>query len=38
MSLKYNYKMTQEMADACKADIKAMNLSKPLIDLTTLED
>lgn len=35
---KYSYKMTKEMADACKAAIKAMNLPKPVIDITTLED
>ncbi|SHJ72033.1 Peptidase M60, enhancin and enhancin-like [Arenibacter nanhaiticus] len=34
----YTYKMTQEMVDACKAEIKAMNLPKPKIDISTLED
>lgn len=34
----YQYKMTQAMVDKCKQDIQAMNLSKPIIDLTTLED
>ncbi|NKI25409.1 hypothetical protein HCG49_02405 [Arenibacter sp. 6A1] len=34
----YSYKMTQEMVDACKAEIKAMNLPKPTIDISTLED
>jgi len=34
----YSYKMTQEMVDACKAEIKAMNLPKPTIDISALED
>ncbi|WP_086477513.1 M60 family metallopeptidase [Arenibacter amylolyticus] len=34
----YSYKMTQEMVDECKAAIKAMNLPKPKIDISTLED
>jgi len=34
----YSYKMTQEMVDTCKAEIKAMNLPKPTIDISTLED
>ena len=34
----YNYDMTQEMADKCRAEIKAMNLPKPKVDLVTLED
>ncbi|WP_160069926.1 M60 family metallopeptidase [Sphingobacterium bovisgrunnientis] len=35
---KYTYKMTQEMVDKCLADIKALNLPKPKIDITTLRD
>ena len=35
---KYNYKMTQEMVDACKATIKAMNFPKPTVDISRLED
>lgn len=35
---KYNYKMTQEMVDKCKAEIAAMNLPKPVIDPIMLED
>lgn len=34
----YSYHMTQEMADACKAEIKAMKLPKPKIDISTLTD
>lgn len=34
----YNYNMTQEMVDKCKADIKAMNLPKPKVDPTALRD
>ena len=34
----YNYEMTQEMVNKTKAAIKAMNLPKPIIDLTTLQD
>ena len=34
----FNYEMTQQMADACKAQIKAMKLRKPSIDISTLED
>lgn len=34
----YRYDLTQEMADKCRAEIKAMNLPKPTVDLTTLED
>ena len=34
----YSYKMTQEMVDQCKAEIKAMNLPKPKIDISTLKD
>ena len=34
----YKYEMTQEMVDKCKAEIKAMNLPRPKVDLTTLED
>ena len=35
---KYTYDMTQEMVDACKASIKAMNLKIPSTDLTMLVD
>lgn len=34
----YSYKMSQEMVDNCKAEIKAMNLPKPKVDISTLED
>ncbi len=34
----YKYELTQQMADESKAAIKALNLPKPTIDLTTLED
>ncbi|MCH5598595.1 hypothetical protein [Niabella ginsengisoli] len=34
----YKYELTQEMADKCRSEIKAMNLPKPKVDLTTLED
>jgi hypothetical protein len=34
----YKYNMTQEMVDKCKAEIKAMNLPKPKVDVTTLRD
>lgn len=34
----YEYKMTQEMVDACKSAIKAMNLAKPKLDISTLTD
>lgn len=34
----YQYNMTQEMVDKCKSEIKAMNLPKPKVDLTTLRD
>ncbi|MFD2919489.1 M60 family metallopeptidase [Terrimonas rubra] len=34
----YKYELTQAMADECRAAIKAMNLPKPKVDLTTLED
>ncbi|WP_346237210.1 M60 family metallopeptidase [Niabella insulamsoli] len=34
----YKYELTQEMADECRAAIKAMNLPLPKVDLTTLED
>lgn len=34
----YKYTMTQEMVDECKKAIKAMNLSKPKIDISTLVD
>lgn len=35
---KYKYHMTQAMVDACKQEIKAMNLAGPVTDLTLLED
>jgi len=35
---KYTYTMTQEMVDKCLAEIKALNLPKPKIDITTLRD
>ncbi|WP_343702916.1 M60 family metallopeptidase [Chitinophaga sp.] len=35
---KYSYNMTQEMVDACKAGIRAMDLPKPAVDITMLED
>jgi hypothetical protein len=35
---RYTYAMTQEMVDACKASIKAMQLPKPKVDLTLLKD
>lgn len=34
----YNYEMTQQMVDECKAKIKAMNLPLPKVDISTLED
>lgn len=34
----YKYSLTQEMADACRAEIKAMNLPKPHMDISTMED
>lgn len=34
----YNYQMTQEMVNECKAAISKMNLPKPKIDISTLED
>ncbi|MCF3112209.1 M60 family metallopeptidase [Niabella sp. CC-SYL272] len=34
----YNYEMTQEMANACKREIAALNLPKPKVDPATLED
>src|SRR5690606_18590454 len=34
----YSYKMSQEMVDNCKAEIKAMNLPKPKVDISTLKD
>lgn len=34
----YNYEMTQEMVDSCKAAIKAMNLPKPKVDISSLTD
>ncbi|MDX9919709.1 MAG: M60 family metallopeptidase [Paludibacter sp.] len=35
---KYTYEMTPEMVAACKAEVKAMNLPKPIVDMTMLED
>lgn len=35
---KYTYTMTQEMVDKCLSDIKALNLPKPKIDISTLRD
>ncbi len=35
---KYRYEMTEEMVNNCKAAIKAMNLPKPKVDISTLED
>ncbi len=34
----YHYNMTPEMVEACKAEIKAMNLPKPAYDPSTCED
>ncbi|MFI3244467.1 MAG: M60 family metallopeptidase [Akkermansia sp.] len=34
----YHYAMSQEMVDACKAEIKAMNLPKPAYDPSSCED
>lgn len=34
----YNYEMTQQMVDECKAKIKAMNLHKPKVNISRLED
>ncbi|GGH19104.1 hypothetical protein FAZ19_11090 [Sphingobacterium alkalisoli] len=34
----YTYDMTQELVDSCKNAIKAMNLSRPKVDITTLTD
>lgn len=35
---RYSYRMTEEMARACKAEIKAMNLPGPLTDISRLTD
>ncbi len=35
---KYTYTMTQEMVDKCLSEIKALNLPKPKLDITTLRD
>lgn len=35
---KYVYRMTPEMVEACKKEIKAMNLPQPKVDISTLED
>lgn len=35
---KYTYNMTQEMVDKCIHEIKAMNLPKPKVDISTLRD
>lgn len=34
----YTYTMTQEMVDACLQEIKAMNLPKPVVDISSLSD
>ncbi len=34
----YRYHMTQEMVDQCKAEIKAMGLSKPKVAISNLSD
>lgn len=34
----YHYRMTQEMVDQCKAEIKAMGLPKPKVTISTLTD
>ena len=34
----YKYKMTKEMVDECRNAIKAMNLAKPKVDISTLSD
>lgn len=34
----YRYEMTQEMVDACLAEIRAMNLPKPTTDISMLVD
>lgn len=34
----YHYQLTQEMADACRAEIRAMGFPKPVVDVATLED
>lgn len=34
----YKYEMTQEMVDECKKEIAAMNLPKPRVDISTMED
>lgn len=34
----YTYQMTQEMVNACKESIKAMNFPKPVVDITSLKD
>lgn len=34
----YIYAMTQEMVDECKNAIKAMNFTKPVVDISTLTD
>lgn len=34
----YTYEMTQDMVDECKAAIKAMNLPKPKVDISMLQD
>lgn len=35
---KYTYTMTADMVNACKQEIISMNLPKPVVDITTLED
>lgn len=34
----YSYELTQQMADDCKAAIKAMKLPKPTVDISTMKD
>ena len=34
----YSYEMTQEMVDECLQAIKALNLPKPVVDISTLTD
>lgn len=35
---KFKYNMTQKMVDDCKAEINAMNLPKPKVNISTLRD
>lgn len=34
----YQYNMTKAMVDACKAEIKAMKLPNPVVDIATIKD